>query len=202
MPTGYTAKLAEEEQSVADFIRLIGRGMGFLVMMRDAPFDAPLPDKFEAHSHRFDELNRLKEEKRRLTNLAGEELEAACAQYYDERDRETEKMRVRKEAQLDRYERMLESVQAWDPSHPVMRGTRDFAISQLKESIQFDCAGFSFEKAERKPPEEWLAEQYESTVRSIKYYTKQQAEDELRTSERNEALQVFKEELAKLGGES
>lgn len=48
MPTGYTADLHDGKDVTFDqFVKQCARGMGALVTLRDAPWDAPLPERFE-----------------------------------------------------------------------------------------------------------------------------------------------------------
>jgi len=197
MPTGYTSTLADGKQSVADFIQHCGRGMGFLVRMRDDPWDAPLPDQWEPSPHYTKRLAELRARKEELSAYTDDELEQACAAYYAEESKYRKGRIEQNAAQLARYNEMLEKVRAWNPAHPVMVSTRDFAIEQLQKSIDFDC---SYEPAPVEPlsPAEWRSEQYDETIRKIEYYAAEQAKEVARIEGLNEVLAVFKDELRTL----
>ena len=197
MPTGYTAKLASGEQSISEFIEHIGRGMGFMIMMRDEPSDAPLPDCFEPSDYHARRLVELQERKAHLNSLAGEGLRDAWEAQYAEQEADDQKYKEGRAAQLQRYEDMLAQVREWAPTHHAMKGTKAFAIEQLTKSIDFDCS-YQREEVARLSPEDWQREECEQVAKSIEYHTAEHAKEESRAAERNEVLAVFKSELAKL----
>jgi hypothetical protein len=197
MPTGYTATLAQGEQSVADFIRHCGRGMGFLIRMRDDAWDAPLPDKWEPSPYHGERLAELHARKAELSAYTNDELERACDAYYAEKISEREKYIEKNAAQLARYNDMLEKVRSWNPAHPVMVSTREFAIEMLQKSIDFDC-NYEPEPVEPLSPTEWRSEQFNETVKCIQYHAAEKAKEEARIEGLNETLAVFKDELAGL----
>lgn len=197
MPSGYTAKLAEGEQDLADFIKGCGRGMGFMIMERDSAWSDPLPEKWEISDFHDKKLAELQERKVFLNALSEETLKAACDDFYSKADQDRTEYIAKNKQQLRRYQQMLVEVKAWQPSHPVMRSTRAFAIEQLEKSIDFDC-NYTPKELEKLPPEEWQQEQFDEVMKSMKYHASQKAEDETRTAERNEILQIFKAELASL----
>ena len=52
MPTGYTASVADGRVTeFAPFALQCARAMGALIMMRDEPHDAPIPERFEASDY-------------------------------------------------------------------------------------------------------------------------------------------------------
>lgn len=201
MPTGYTSTLAQGEQSVADFIRHCGRGMGFMILMRDADWDAPLPEKWEPNKFHDESLAELQERKAFLSELDAEDRVDACEAHYAEAEAYRDERIEKNKAQLLRYTDMLEQVRAWEPSHPVMRATRQFAIDQLTESIKFDCS-WTPDPIERLSPDEWHKEQFDEVLKNIQYHSAEQAKDAARTEERNVILQIFKDELSKLDPQS
>jgi len=73
MPTGCTAKLMSEGQTFHEFIMQCARNFGALIMMRDDPWDAPIPDKFEPYGYHAKKLIEAREELKRLNNMSDEE---------------------------------------------------------------------------------------------------------------------------------
>ena len=200
MPTGYTAKLARgDDQSVADFIKECGRGMGFMILMRDDPMDAELPEKWEPSDRHDKQIVELQERKSHLNGLHGEALIKAYDEFYASEENSRERRIEELQKQRERYEAMLKSVKAWDPAHPVMKSTRSFAIEQLEKSIDWDC-NYTPAPVERLSLHDWQQSQFDEVMNKLRYHHKARAEAQSRTDERNAILQVFKAELEKLGG--
>ena len=66
MPTGYTAKLMEQGQTFPEFIMSCARAFGALIMMRDDPANAPIPEKFEPSDYHVRALKKAYVEQTRL----------------------------------------------------------------------------------------------------------------------------------------
>lgn len=197
MPNGYTSTLASGEQSVADYIKHCGRGMGFMVMMRDDPWDAELPEKWEASERHDKRIAELQERKDFLNSLSEQSLIKACTDFYAEEEASRARMIEQNQAQRERYEAMLESVREWKPAHPVMWSTREFAIEQLEKSIDWDC-NYTPKPIDHLDPQEWQQAEFDEVMRKLQYHHEERAKERSRTDERNAILAVFKEELAKL----
>lgn len=183
MPTGYTYKV-KDGQSFEDFVWGCARGMGALIMMRDDPADAPIPERFEPSDWHVRQLAEIRAELARLEALtpaqAAMEAEAAHISAVDDwRRRELERIRER-----DAYDAMLQQVDAWQapPSHS---GFKDFMHRQLLESMQFDT-GHQYGKPEAVAGKEWLDAQVARARKSIAYHEQQHALEVQRTEERNQ----------------
>lgn len=80
MPTGYTADVASGKiTSLRDFALICARGMGALVMMRDEPFDAPIPERFEPSVFYKKHLDEAKQELAALRAMTAEDADNAAA---------------------------------------------------------------------------------------------------------------------------
>ena len=66
MPTGYTARLCDGEQTFKDFAMLCARACGALIEMREDPMDAPIPEKIKRSSYYDEALSKAVAEYDRL----------------------------------------------------------------------------------------------------------------------------------------
>jgi len=75
MPTGYTATLMEKNQTFPEFIMGCARAFGALIMMRDDPNDATIPDKFEPSDYHAKGIIKAREKLAKLKAMTdGEKL--------------------------------------------------------------------------------------------------------------------------------
>ena len=185
MPTGYTWKV-KDGQSFEEFVWGCARAMGALIMMRDDPPDAQVPERFEPSDWHTKQLAKELSELDRLGSMTPEQVEMeAEAEYIDSVNewlkRETERVRTR-----DAYDAMLQKVDAWDapPSH---LGFKDFMRRQLLESMDFDT-GHQYEKPERVTSKRWLDARIARARKSIAYHEEMHSKEVARTEERNRWL--------------
>lgn len=196
MPTGYTAGLYEGEQSFEDFVWRVARGMGVLITMRDAPQDAPIPDHFEPSDYHEKALAEAKATLRRLSTLSEADAEAEAIAHYEEvveRQREAEE---RTAALRQRYEDMLERVQAWEPPTADHVGLKDYMIEQLTQSIEFDCGGRGFDPPRRRTAQEWVEEQQAGAEYDVTYHAAEHAKEVERAEGRTAWVQALRDGLA------
>lgn len=197
MPTGYTAGVADGKiTTFRQFALQCARAMGALVMMRDEPFDAPIPDEMRPDTKYYDE--RIAEARailERLPTLTAEECEAEAEKAHAEALAAHDRHQAERRETQARYEAMLEKVRAWTPPTSDHVGMREFMQEQLVESIRFDC-GTSSPPPVKKSGREWRLEQIEAASRRLQYMTAERAKEIARTAERNAWLKALRESLA------
>lgn len=197
MPTGYTA--AVQDGTITDFPAFAmqcARAFGALITMRDDPFDAPVPERFEPstsyHDERLAAASAALAELRALTPEQAEDRayqawKAATARHMD-RERE-------RAAQRERYEAMLAKVLAWEAPSPDHTELRTFMADQLRQSIEFDC-GHASPAPERLLGPAWLAAEIASAKRDLAYHTKARAEEVDRAAGRTQWVAALRASLA------
>jgi len=191
MPTGYTADI-EKGISFEKFVWNCARAFGDLVMLRDDS-TAPIPKKFEHDNFYSDLLTKAKLELHRLCKLTDAEVRAEADK---ENAAEIERIRKRIEDKAlleQKYKAMLEKVKAWTPPSPDHIHLKEFMISQIKESIQFDCdvSGYSL-NMERVTPDLWHATRLEQARRDVMRYTDEVAKEEKRAADRTRWVQQLR----------
>lgn len=195
MPTGYTAGVADGSiNDLKTFALQLARGMGALVMMRDEPWDAPIPDRFQASRYNKDRLNELKEEREEIRNLEGGSLTSAWYKAYNEADTARNKAEARHYEQRDRYLAMISLVEDWTGAP---EGIKEFALAQLDSGYEFDCKAPYKSYATPVPDTavEWKQQKLERIETDILYHAKAYAEECERTESRNIWIKQLKESL-------
>lgn len=190
MPTGYTADVVDGKiTTLRDFALRCARGMGATIMMRDEPWDAPIPETFEPHTgynqERLDAANALLAE---LEALTPEECEARARADFSERVAAHEKYEAERQAENDRVSAMLDKVRHWTTE---AEGIREFMIEQLQISLTsyFSPAPVALSG------EEWLKATRLQALRDISYHEKGIADEIHRTAMRNQWLADLRRSL-------
>lgn len=196
MPTGYTASI-KDGITFEQFVIGCARAFGALIMMRDEPSDAPIPEQFEPSDYHLRKLSETKAELAELTHLSPEACEhRAALEYHDGETRRLVRLSEISELRL-KYEAMLDGVNEWVPPSDEHRGLQAFMRQQITESINFDCEpGFYAQETTRYTGERWLELRREKLQADIAYHEQQHAEEVERTNQRNEWIRLLRESLA------
>ncbi len=196
MPTGYTAGVGDG--TVTDFTEYAmncARAFGSLVMMRDDPIDAPIPEKLEPSTYNAERLVETEEEFRRIGRLTNKEADKEAEKDYDEKlvyraRRKREQREIR-----ERYERMVLKARAFRSPSPEHDNYAKFLVSQLTESIEWDCHEYDEDPPKRETGLEWRIRRNEELDRESGYTRKANAKEIQRTNERNEWLEKLRAAL-------
>lgn len=92
---------------------------------------------------------------------------------------------------------MLAKAKAFRAPTAYHEGYAAFLVSQLEESIKFDCSGDYYEK-ELQPVsfEQWQSQKRAGLIRDMAYHEKANREEIDRTASRNAWVKALKESLA------
>lgn len=198
MPTGYTADVQSGAiTEFEEFVWRCARAMGALIMMRDEPWDAPVPERFEPGTSYYDE--RIATAQARLTELLTmpqAEVEAAAQAAQANKAESDASYDARKDEERARYEAMLAKVQAWHPPTTEHVGFKDFMVRQLNDSIEFDCTRYPVEVPAPIDPNVWHKKELDYTINDIARLHKNRAEEVERTEGRNRWLAELRASLA------
>lgn len=194
MPTGYTAAVQDGSiTTLHEFALQCARGMGALIMMRDEPWGAPIPEKFEPSTKYYDEaLAKARAELAEVTSLSNAECEARAKAEHEKAEQAWAEYVAGKRASRERYEAMLAQVEAWDTD---AEGIKEFMLSQLRESITFDCGDYAPSVSALPSPDEWRAERMKSLAKDIGYHEERRAAEIARTEARNRWLTALRASL-------
>jgi hypothetical protein len=196
MPTGYTADVQSGKVTeFNEFAIRCARAFGALIMMRDDPQDAPIPEKFEPSDYHANALTKLNAERFALVAMSDEAADKAAATEYEKAVASRAESIARRAADKERYETMLAKVRAWTPPSADHVNMKEFMEKQLTESIDFDCRGYSYPEPVKLTGESWRAERLASVKRDIEYHTEKDAEEIKRANERTEWVRLLRESL-------
>lgn len=200
MPTGYTAGVADGTiTTLKDFAFVCARALGVCISMRDDDSGTPIPEKFEPSDYHKKALEDAQRDLRQLVLLSDKDLEfEARKEFFNCENRKFDSIN-RKQLQRDNYEYMLAAVNNWKGAP---EGIREFMLSQLKDSIKFDCRPeedyFNYKTKEICLPlagSEWYKKEEKSLLNRITHHSKEYAQEIKRVEERNQWLKQLRESL-------
>lgn len=187
MPTGYTAPIKDGIE-FNEFVWNCARAFGALVMMRDDPMDAPIPE-FKPSDYHDKALNEAIKSLARLQKMTVAETDKAALKEHEESYKSFERMN-RESADLeDKYHAMLAQVEAWKPPTKDHEGMKQFMVEQIQQSLKFDC--HTYKMPEPMRGKEWLKLKIEKAKRDIEYHAKEQTEEVKRCNDRNEWVKAL-----------
>ena len=194
MPTGLIYDVQQGKiTSLHDFAMRCARQFGALIMMRDDPADAPIPERFEPRDFYRNSLAEAESKLKELRQMTEAQIEQACI---DEHARLVAQQREWAEERAGyrvRYEAMLEKVKAWDPPTKDHISLKTMMVDQLNDSIRWDC--YESEEPKRMRPGDWHAEQIAMTERKIGRYREEHEKELARVESRNQWLKDLRASL-------
>lgn len=194
MPTGYTAAIADGI-TFQQYAMNCARAFGALVMMRDEPADAPIPEKFEPSDYHDKAIAESSAELGRLQSLSDAELLAEHATALREHAADYERRVAESNAIRAKYEAMLVQARAYKAPTPDHQKFAEFMVDQIVNSIDFDCKVYERE-GPPADPHHWRAQECARLVRDIAYHENGKREEIERTTKRNEWIAALRKSLA------
>lgn len=195
--TAYTELVAESDNlTLKEFAMLCSRNFGALIDMREEPFDAPIPEKLEPSGYYRDELKKFNQKYNDfLQNKPSiEELERQYEEYVSKLKSETEIANNKRKVIRSRYEAMLEKVRNWIPPTEEHCGLKEFMISQLVESEEFDCKEYHPYIFTKEEYINWKRDENE-ILKEIEYYSDKVEKEEEAYKKRNKWIQDLRNSL-------
>ena len=196
MPTGYTSGVADGK--ITDFKTYAlqsARAFGACIMLRDEPLGDDIPE-FEPSDHH---AKRVAEANKELADFIAFSEDQKLVMYADEMARRVNDANDRikeNDEQRKRYEAMLAQAKAFKAPTPDHQEYAKFLVSQLEESIRFDCGGDYYEQRLNVPTyDEWVEQKLEILIRDIKYHREHNADELKRTASRNKWVADLKNSL-------
>jgi hypothetical protein len=198
MPTGYTAEIYEGKKEVTfqDYAMGCARAFGACILMRDDPKDTPIPDAFPVDSYHVRALASAKVKLAKLKKMPLATRIKQADKFNAEALKSYEESVTRNATLRKRYEDMLKQAQAWEPPTAEHTNFKEFMVSQLKDSINFDCHVPS--KPSKVSTGAWFKQQIESAEWDIKYHEKQYQKEVKNVAARNAWIATLRESLQSL----
>lgn len=196
MPTGYTDAIADDI-TFNDFAMRCARAMGALVMMRDEPSSAPIPERFEPSDYHAKKIAEATATLDRLADMTEVEMEQSASDAY-EAAVAAQAAAIHRNATLrEKYNAMLAKVEAWQSPSADHDGLKKFMVEQITMSIDFDCDNryYRDQKPTKLTGAEWRAQEEAKARKDIAYHKTENAEEIERTEARNTWLRQLRESL-------
>lgn len=194
MPTGYTADVMNGKiTTLREFALMCARGMGACIMMRDDPWDAPIPERFEPSDYHSKKLIELQDEKTRVEAMTPAEATTEAQAKLAAIQASNGKYAAEKVEQTNRYNAMLALVTPWKGAP---EGLKEFMVSQLQEGRRFDCGGEPYQAPlPSSDGEDWRRDALEKIAKDIAHHEGEQAKEVARTNGRNAWLAQLRASL-------
>lgn len=196
MPTGYTAAI--QDGTLTDFKEFAARclrHLGVCISMRDEPWDAPIPERFEPSNYNLKQYEKYKLELENFNKKTASELEIQWKEELENTRLYNLKEQEKTKLYRERYEAMLAKVEAWQvPEKSEVIGAKRFMLEQLRDSIAWDCGrdDSSYEESSPSTFQEWKDAKLKSLEWSVNYHKKEYDLEIKRTNARNAFLKEFR----------
>ena len=196
MPTGYTAAI-KDGISFETYALICARAFGALVMMRDEPFDAPMPERFEPIDYHAKAIRTAQERLEELDRMSLEDAATAAQVAYTAEVDRIRKIMADNDALRVKYNAMLQRIAAWQPPTPDHEGLKQFMREQIESSINFDCSNEYYLRSQPRQLSalEWRSEQVEKAREDIAYHSKEHAEEVGRAHTCTDWVKALRESL-------
>lgn len=199
MPTGYTADITKDT-TLEEFAMKCARAFGALILMRDDPQDAEIPE-FKPSDWHEKELAKATARIAELTSMTASQCDAEADKAWSA----SAKGRIRSKAESDKkraaYQAVLARVQAWTPPTPEHEGLKTFMAKQLAESIEFDCIDDAtvdlFNPLAPVTGAEWRENEMKQAKQSVVYHANENAKEIARAKQRNKWVRDLRDSLRK-----
>lgn len=195
MPTGYTADIPKGI-SFEQYALGCARTFGALIVMRDDPKDAPIPDEIKPSDYHAKSLASAETRLAEIRAMTIEDCRAAARKQYDDEEAYRVQRLSENAAMVESYAAMLEKAKAWVPPTPDHEGIKKFMIEQIEQSADFDDMGDHYSKPiECLSANEWRQKQTLKAQKDIAYHAEKHAEEVERTNQRNAWIKALRDSL-------
>lgn len=137
MPTGYTYQVESGEMTeLAPFVMTCARAFGALVMMRDEPLDAPIPEAFMPSDYAAKRVADARAELDAALSMTIEQAAEASKADHARGVASAQQERARTIEHQARYTAMRAKVDAWTPPTSDHVGLKTFMLEQIDISAR------------------------------------------------------------------
>lgn len=193
--TGYVSMMVEKEQTFPQFAMSCARNFGALIMMRDDPMDAEIPQAFEPSSYHAKAIREAENALLRLKSMNVAEQQMFGRRRKAERMKSLAEGFQRESRELALMKQMQVEVGAWQPP-PDHANLKRFMLEQLQSSMGgSDYYQRAIASLEATAPEAIFAEELARCHREIAYHAKEDADERRRTDERNRWVSQLRKSL-------
>tara|TARA_R110000744_G_scaffold10369_13_gene32418 strand:- start:6252 stop:6860 length:609 start_codon:yes stop_codon:yes gene_type:complete len=198
MATAYTEDI-ENGITFKEYAYSCARSFGALASMRDEPGDADIPEEFEVDSYHLDEIERYKKELEILESMSMEEVILKAKKRFEDEVKYNKDRIIKKDKLREKYNQMIMYASKYTPPTDQHVEFKNFMISQLVTSIEYDCDTSyqqrALETEKQQTGEEWLKRHIQDAKKSIRYHDKAYDRALQGLHSKNEWLKLLRESI-------
>jgi hypothetical protein len=189
MPTGYTSDI-KDGITFKQYAMSCARAFAACVTMKDEPFDAKIPE-FKPSEYHAEKVIELHKELELIENMSIKEASARAKKEHEESVRSENEFFQGCTDLRKKYENMLVQVEAWEPPSTDHIEYKEFMISQIKQSIDFDChepdkdGEHTYGYVPKMSGDRWKNSKISEIKESIEYHKKEDKAERERVANRN-----------------
>jgi hypothetical protein len=192
MPTGYTYPIEEHESyTFEQFVWSCARAFGALILMRDEPSGAPIPDEFQPSDTYAKWASEAKSEIVRLSALTPEQAETEAAEEYARELARSEAYNLKTTTNNARFLAMRSKVADWQPPTSEHEGLKRFMLEQLDLSV----SDYVSPPPVKRGGPDWLRFKLTEAHNRAERSVTQNTEEIARTNGRNDWLKALRESV-------
>jgi hypothetical protein len=188
MPTGYTANI-EKDITFKEYALDCARAFGACIDLRDEPLSTPIPEKFEESNYYKERVESAIKERDEFSLMSKKDRRKLFEREVVDSIKDARRVILERKRKLVKYEAMLFKVKKFVPPTEEHVEYKNFMISQIESSIDFDCDVKYYEKAIREQSaltfNEWEKDREEQLRDSVIYHNKHLSEEKARIQGRN-----------------
>jgi hypothetical protein len=193
MPTGYTADVCDGKQTeFKDFAMTCARAFGALIVMRDDPMDAEIPQEFAPNTYSADRMAEAQAILERLRGLTPDQMEAEATAAYEAEVASHAKDEAEEAATDARLDAMIEKVKAWTPPTADHVEMKSFMLEQLRISKR---GTYRSPVPVKLSGRDWLEAQMAKAERDVGYHAAEQAKENERAKSRTAWVNALRASL-------
>jgi len=183
MPTGYTAPVLDGEMYQArEFVKNCARAFGAFIHQRDDS-SGPAVEPSVDDLYSMKALAEARAELDVLLTWTPERIKSEHARYVDRTKRGNSKAVRKYNEEKARLEFMLKQLKDWTPNEQA-QPVKDFAITQIEETIDFDCGHGPYTQDIEEDSEAWYNDKLAFATDQVTYYEARFKEDMERAMDR------------------
>ena len=195
MPTGYTYNI-KDGISFKEYAMNCAKAFGACISMRDEP-NKEIHNEFKPSSYHEDRVVEIQKEIDELIKLTEEQIKEICLREYEEEKRRRDNRIKENSDLLDKYQKMLKQAKKYNPPSEDHVEFKKFMISQIEESIKYDCYVGYYENQEviLKDFKTYKQDKLKKLYKNMGYHIKEYEEEVKRVEGRNKWIRQLRESL-------
>ena len=189
MPTGYTAKLCNEDQSFTEFALTCARAFGACIMQRDDDMYEP-PKLREKDTYHVNALAQAKKALAKMKKMSVERREAFGRRTINEDIQRCNEQIEEHRVTANRIKKMIAEVERWQPPSSDHTNLKSFMLEQLRTTLDHDGDASYYEKEKSRllamEPIDMYNDHLKRAEWNVQYHAEHLVKEEARVDDTND----------------